>query len=190
VAISIPPAWAEDTARYLGVQRAEISVMVHRDGSISDAALTVPSGTPAMDSILRVALAAMDSASKDRRAAAQSDSMRVSIIVGTDRWGSSAFAVAVMTVAIATLRPTQFVDVLPGQKLPHPKGSPQTGSVMAMFAVGRDGRAVPGSIRIIRASAKNLGEAATNVIPTWRFSPAEYDGCPIVWWVEQPFEFR
>jgi hypothetical protein len=72
---------------------------------------------------------------------------------------------------------------LPGGPRPdfRPPSPPHEGCYDAEveFVVDANGAPVPGSIRVVRTNSSTFAGAVTQVIPAWRYRPAEKDGQPV-----------
>lgn len=63
------------------------------------------------------------------------------------------------------------------------------GRVLVTFVVDVDGCADMSSIKVLSATDERFVAAVRDVLPYYRFRPAELDGRKVRQWVELPFEF-
>jgi TonB family protein len=133
------------------------------------------------------------------------DTLGISRTVLTDRDGMEAFldlllkgAVAARTLSdaelkrggpivekpVALAKPVNFVYPRTAQL------AGVSGSALVQFVVDTAGRAKPGSITCIRATYKDFADAATAVVKTMEFTPAELEGHKIEQLVQYPIDFK
>jgi TonB family protein len=85
-------------------------------------------------------------------------------------------------------------EAAPGN--PHPRYPPRAelgqaaGEVVTQFTVGRDGRARPESLLIVRSTHPLFSLAVREVLPSMRFLPATISGVPVDMAVVQSFVFK
>ena len=79
---------------------------------------------------------------------------------------------------------------------PHPRYPARAelgraaGEVVAQFTIGPDGRVVPKSLLIVRATHPLFALAVRDALPSMRFLPATRSGVPVATVVLQMFDFR
>jgi TonB family protein len=133
------------------------------------------------------------------------DTVGASRTVLTDRDGMEAFldlllkgAVAAKTLSVdelkrggpvvekpvALAKPVNFVYPRTAQL------AGVSGSALVQFVVDTAGRAKPGSITCIQATYKDFADAATAVVKTMEFTPAELEGHKIEQLVQYPIDFK
>jgi hypothetical protein len=93
--------------------------------------------------------------------------------------------------AVPDFQPAEAVPDNPRPKYPAKAEIAQaSGSVVAQFAVGIDGRARRESLLIVRASHPLFALAVRDVLPQMRFLPAKLHGSPVEQVVIEEFQFR
>jgi TonB family protein len=70
------------------------------------------------------------------------------------------------------------------------RNSRTNGEVMSKFTINPDGFVAPSTIRIVRATDKQFGDAVRAWLPTLRFMPATIGGCPVASAVAVPTRFQ
>jgi TonB family protein len=133
------------------------------------------------------------------------DTLGVTRTVLTDRDGMEAFldllqkgAVAAKTLSDAELKrggPVVEKPVMLAKPVNfvYPRNAQLagvSGSALVQFVVDTAGRAKPGSITCIQATYKDFADAATAVVKTMEFTPAELEGHKIEQLVEYPIDFK
>jgi TonB family protein len=133
------------------------------------------------------------------------DTVGVSRTVLTDRDGMEAFldlllkgAVAAKTLSDAELKRggpivEKPVTLAKRVNFVYPRNAQLagvSGSALMQFVVDTAGRAKPGSINCIEATYKDFADAATAVVKTMEFTPAELEGHKIEQLVEYPIDFK
>jgi Periplasmic protein TonB, links inner and outer membranes len=87
----------------------------------------------------------------------------------------------------------QSVTILPGSPVPvYPaelKAARVEGEVLAQFVVGTDGRARPGTLKILKSSHALFTDAVRNALPQMQFSVASIGGKKVAQLVQHPFVF-
>jgi TonB family protein len=78
-----------------------------------------------------------------------------------------------------------------GPRYPEPERSTGVeGDVVVQFVVDTTGVMVPGSFKVLRASAQSFADAVRDALPSMRFVPAETKGHKVKQLVQQPFTFQ
>lgn len=71
----------------------------------------------------------------------------------------------------------------------HLRAARVEGKVTLEFVVGRQGRAVPGTARVLGATDRAFGQAVLEVLDSLTYLPGRIGGCPVAVLVQQSFEF-
>ena len=162
-------------------------VTVHRDGSVSGAQLTRPSGMPAFDTAVAQAIA---SASAARAIGAlpgsiTSDTLALSLYIGRHAAGGDKPYLEKRTTCPAW----------PSSGNPEPeyptdmKQQNVRGYVETQFMVDVDGRPDASSLQILRSSGDAFTTAVRNVLPSLRYEPATIQGKKVEQLTQQTFTF-
>ncbi|MFL5575522.1 MAG: energy transducer TonB [Gemmatimonadaceae bacterium] len=173
----------------------EVAFVLHRDGSASGVRITTTDGLPQIDSAAVRAVRAADSA----RAFAPfpeellDTTIAVDVRIGLGR-RKRGVALPLFPVALPWVKPTRPVVPRPRQPAPvYPRAAIQglvESDVLVQFIVDESGRVAPGTVHVERAEYREFVQAVLDVLPQYRFTPAELNGCPVKSLVQLPFEFR
>jgi len=210
-------AWTEDSTEpdvALPVLAAEAMVVVRADGQVKQVALTQTSLLRSVDTAFEAALrtAAQSEWMPKPSGLRVGEDLTLFIALtfepttkwpGTTtlKWLGDSLALARRAVAHPLVRLQ-----LPGARFsarahakPSRSASPKYprhlaaadkgGEVRIEFVVGGNGRAVPGTVRLIGATDRGFADAVFASVNKLRFSPAQIGGCPVPSLVRQAFEF-
>ena len=92
--------------------------------------------------------------------------------------------------------PPGFKEAEPARGNPAPRYPARaelagaSGAVVAQFTIGKDGRAKPESLLIVRSTHPLFSLAVRDALPSMRFVPATQSGVPVQTTVIQEFQFR
>lgn len=177
------------------------SFTVHIDGSVSAVRLDRSSRVPALDSAL---LRAVDSLGAQRSIGpivlpmpASPDEPRMqyadfSLEIGTSR-DTSTFTLPLARVRFVEYASRQATLRRGNTAPPYPESMRSVGlmgHVLATFVVDENGMAEVSTFRALESVASEFTVAVRDHLHTMRFRPAEYGGCKVRMWVQQPFVFR
>lgn len=185
------PVFAVVADRATPVVDGEITFTLRGDGSVSHLRLLASTFAPALDSVVIAAI--QDAGSTHALAAlagAPRDTVPLRLTLGLPEPGG------VLRVLFALQLPVYRLDG-PAAPLVHPRPAfPLVawrngvgGRVRLQFVVGRDGRAVPGTFRVLEAGYRELAMASLDAVSRWTFDPADIGGCAVPQLVHQEFTY-
>jgi hypothetical protein len=172
---------------------ASVDFVARRDGSVQEMHLSRTSYVSALDSALLRALRGASSeaafAPFDRGNTADELALVLDVAFGLEDSIRTGIDAALMQLPRHARM--QMPRVLEPQRMPHfanarAAGS-QLGAVDLSFAVSETGRVLPGTVEFTKVTTETLARAVLDVLPYWRFEPAQIAGCAVPALVSQSF---
>lgn len=88
-------------------------------------------------------------------------------------------------------RPALVREGNPAPRYPaHMMMEERNGDVLVQFVIDATGAADMQTLRVLRSNHESFTKAVRDVLPRYRFYPAEHQGCPVRMFVQMPFTFR
>lgn len=191
---SFAPAKDSAAALRTPVLNGVYSFTLRRDGSLRDARVRLAALAPGVDDAVLRAIAITDTLGGARVPAAFVPrgglelQLRIAGGLAIPDRGRPLFNALVGRFPLTDARPP---DSLP--KLHYPRAEEEAGwegRVLLQFAVDREGVPAMHAVELLQASSVGFAEAALEMLPKVRFSPARVNGCAVWQIVRLPVTFR
>ena len=184
-------ALRQATAENLIVPGA-VTFKVHPDGRLVELKPVYKFGSIRMISAITRTLRAADSARTLARIVAPGQPVELQLTVGTRAVsGGVSRQLFEFVMAYRTETPAMARDGNRAPRYPHDlQARGADGDVLVQFVVDTTGIADMRTFKVLRSTDHQFSLAVANVIPTYRFYPAQLGSCKVRMYVQMPFAFR